>query len=371
MLRFFLFSPSMSLSSKKTNFSKKLLKWFAASHRPMPWKETKNPYFIWLSEVILQQTRVAQGLPYFEHFVEKYPTVFDLANATEDKVMKSWEGLGYYSRARNLHATAKLIAFEKGGNFPNTYEDIKALKGIGPYTAAAIASFAFDLPHAVLDGNVYRVFSRYFGIATPIDTAAGKKEFTRLADDLLNKNKPADYNQALMDFGATHCLPKNPKCESCPFQKDCSAFQENRISEYPVKSKKINIRVRYFNYLVINYGNDLVLNKRTKKDIWANLYEFPMIETGLFLEKENVEKEAFKTGLLPDSAKFIKLSKPFKQVLTHQRINARFYEYTVETSDMYKKSTFIFVQKDKLAKFAFPKIIDWYLKDKSLYLELF
>ncbi|MFT5165138.1 MAG: A/G-specific adenine glycosylase [Saprospiraceae bacterium] len=371
MPRFFLFWPIMSINSKKAHFSKKLLKWFTTNHRPMPWKEVKNPYHIWLSEIILQQTRVAQGLPYYEHFVEKYPTVFELANAREDEVMKSWEGLGYYSRARNLHATAKQIAFEKGGEFPNTYEEIKALKGIGPYTAAAIASFAFDLPYAVLDGNVYRVFSRCFGIKTPIDATAGKKEFTLLADDLLNKKYPADYNQALMDFGATHCTPKKPKCESCPFQKDCSAYQSNRISEYPVKSKKITIRHRYFNYLVIRSANDLILNKRTSKDIWTNLYEFPMIETDVLLEKEEIEQQASEAGLLPDSAKFVKSSKPLKQTLTHQRINARFWEYKVDPSGFYKKSAFIFVQEDKLTKFAFPKIIDWYLKDKSLYLELF
>ena len=361
----------MSLTSKKADFPKKLLKWFETNHRPMPWKGIKNPYHIWLSEIILQQTRVEQGLPYYEHFIKKYPTVFELANAEEDEVMKSWEGLGYYSRARNLHTAARQIAFEKGGIFPNTYKDIKALKGVGPYTAAAIASFAFDLPHAVVDGNVYRVFSRYFGIGTPIDSTEGKKEFAHLAGELLHEKRPADYNQALMDFGATHCTPKNPKCKSCPFQKTCLAFQENRISEFPVKSKKIIKRHRYFNFLVINLGEDLILNKRTAKDIWANLYEFPMIETDALLEKKDLEKLSESTGLLPRSAQYIKVSKPFQQILTHQKINARFWAYKINSSDFFEKSNFIFVQKNKLSKFAFPKIIDRFLKDNSLYLELF
>ena len=361
----------MSLKSKKSGFSKNLLKWFETNHRPMPWKGIKNPYYIWLSEIILQQTRVEQGLPYYNHFIKKYPTVFDLANATEDMVMKSWEGLGYYSRARNLHTAAKQIASEYEGKFPDTYENIRALKGVGPYTAAAIASFAYDLPHAVVDGNVYRVFSRYFGMEIPIDSTAGKKEFSRLAAELLDEKRSADYNQALMDFGATHCVPKNPKCKNCPFQKACSAFQENRISEYPVKSKKNTKRDRYFNFLVINCAGKVVLNKRTAKDIWTNLYEFPMLETPTLLEKSSLEKQAVEAGLLPESVQFIKTSKPFQQLLTHQKINARFWEYKVDSFVFFEKHPFIFVQKNKLGKFAFPKIIDRFLKDNSLYLELF
>ncbi len=361
----------MSSKIKKTYFSKKLLEWFATNHRPMPWKGIKNPYYIWLSEIILQQTRVEQGLSYYEHFVKKYPTVFDLANAAEDVVMKSWEGLGYYSRARNLHATAKYIAFEREGIFPSTYEDIKTLKGVGPYTAAAIASFAFDLPHAVVDGNVYRVYSRYFGIETPIDSSKGKKEFAAIASDLLNPQKPADYNQALMDFGATYCTPKKPKCADCLFKEKCTAYQENRTLHYPLKSKKITKRHRYFNYLVIKKSNDLILTKRTKKDIWTQLYEFPMIETDSLLDKADLEKKAFETQLLPETAQFIKSSRPFNQTLTHQKIHARFWEYKIEQVEIYKENRFVFASKDDLSKFAFPKIIDLFLKDNSLYLELF
>ncbi len=338
----------------------------------MPWKGIKNPYFIWLSEIILQQTRVEQGMPYYEHFIEKYPTVFDLANATEDEVMKSWEGLGYYSRARNLHTAAKQIVEEEQGLFPATYEAIKKLKGVGPYTAAAIASFAFDLPYAVVDGNVYRVLSRVFGIDTPIDTTVGKKRFAALAEELLNTEKPAAYNQAMMDFGATHCTPRNPQCESCPFQKKyCIAYQEGQIDTYPVKSKKIGKKHRFFNYLIIRHGKTLLLNKRTQKDIWTNLYDFPLLEQDTLLDQKVLEARAREEGLLPESAQLIKYSKPFWQTLSHQKINARFWEYEVVDLDFYKKSPFIFAEKDQLDKFAFPKIIDWYLKDNSLYLELF
>ncbi len=361
----------MSTSSKKAYFTKKLLEWFETNHRPMPWKGVKNPYFVWLSEIILQQTRVEQGLPYYEHFVEKYPTVFDLANAEEDVVMKSWEGLGYYSRARNLHAAAKQIAFEMGGNFPNTYEEIKKLKGVGPYTAAAISSFAFDLPHAVVDGNVYRVLSRIFGISTPIDSTAGKKEFATLAEDLLAKKSPATYNQALMDFGATLCVPRNPRCGDCPFQKKCTAFIDDRIGELPFKSKKLVKRDRFFNYIILKSENGLLLHKRTAKDIWTNLYEFPMLETTQLLELDGLRKEAIDAGLLTTQAKMIKTSKPFQQMLTHQKIKARFWEFELDSIDFYEKSPFIFVHKDKLGNFAFPKIIDRYLNDNSLYLELF
>ena len=201
-------------------FTKNLLKWFASHHRPMPWKGEKNPYLIWLSEIILQQTRVEQGLPYFLKFKENYPTVTDLANAPEDEVMRLWQGLGYYSRARNLHFTAKYIAYDLNGEFPNTYTEILKLKGVGAYTAAAISSFAYDLPNAVVDGNVYRVLARYFGIETPIDTTEGKKKFTKLAYELLDKKRPADYNQAIMDLGATQCTPKNPNCKNCPLNKN-------------------------------------------------------------------------------------------------------------------------------------------------------
>ena len=337
----------------------------------MPWKGERNPYLVWLSEIILQQTRVEQGLPYYERFRERFPTVTDLANAPEDEVMKLWEGLGYYSRARNLHSAARYIAEELKGVFPSTYSDILALKGVGPYTAAAIASFAFDLPQAVVDGNVYRVLSRYFGIATPIDSGAGKKEFAQLAQMLLDTNQPAIYNQAIIDFGAVQCKPKQPLCADCPLQENCVAYREERINDFPVKSKKIKKRLRYFNYLVISdQEGALLLQKRSAKDIWQNLYEFPLIESEELLDQEAVfrhERTLQLTGAYPQ---LNRVSRPFQQVLTHQKITARFWELSAPEINFSKKSGLISTPRKKLRKFAFPKIIDWYLQDKSLYLEL-
>ncbi|MCR9286527.1 MAG: A/G-specific adenine glycosylase [Bacteroidetes bacterium] len=223
---------------QKQFFTKKLMEWFSQNHRPLPWKGEKNPYYVWLSEIILQQTRVEQGLPYFEKFKSTYPTVAGLANAPEDEVMKLWEGLGYYSRARNLHFTAKYISKELGGVFPSDFEGILKLKGVGPYTAAAIASFAFDLPHAVVDGNVYRVLSRFFGIEKAIDSTEGKKEFSKLAQTLIDTKQPANYNQAIMDFGATHCKPSSPNCGKCLMSLNCFAFKNSKIESLPFKSKK-------------------------------------------------------------------------------------------------------------------------------------
>ncbi|MBP7272940.1 MAG: A/G-specific adenine glycosylase, partial [Saprospiraceae bacterium] len=240
-------------------FQEKLLAWYDATPRPMPWKETNNPYHIWLSEIILQQTRVAQGLPYYLRFVEKYPTINALADAPEEEVFKLWEGLGYYSRARNLHATAKFIAYTLNGNFPDTFAALLSLQGVGHYTAAAIASFAYNLPHAVIDGNVYRVLSRILGSATPIDSAEGKKYFAATAQALLNLSQPARYNQAIMNFGALHCVPQNPHCSSCPFQEICVGFQNNCVGSLPVRQKKIAINTRYFYYYIIQDANNDIL----------------------------------------------------------------------------------------------------------------
>ena len=232
-------------------FSNKLISWYLQNKRDLPWRKTKNPYFVWLSEIMLQQTRVAQGMSYYLKFTETFPTVFDLAKADESTVLKMWQGLGYYSRARNLHATAKHIAFELDGKFPSTYKEIVKLKGIGDYTASAIASICFTEPTAVVDGNVYRVLSRYFGIETPINSSAGNKEFKELAQTLIDTLKPGTYNQAIMDFGAIQCKPKNPICLFCPFSESCVALQKNKIDTLPVKDKKTKVRDRYFNYLVL------------------------------------------------------------------------------------------------------------------------
>ncbi len=355
-------------------FREKLLAWHAGNDRPLPWKGEKNPYFIWLSEIILQQTRVEQGLPYFERFKENYPTVHDLAAAPADGVMKLWEGLGYYSRARNLHATAKNIAENMNGIFPATHAEILKLKGVGPYTAAAIASFAYDLPHAVVDGNVYRVLSRTFGIATPIDTTPGKKEFAALAEECLDKTQPGVYNQAIMDFGATHCTPKSPNCQSCPMQEDCTALQENKVEILPVKSKKLTKRERFFYYFVIKSGDRVLVRRRGAGDIWQGLYEFPLLESDRAIENKSAIEgsEILQDLIAPEDYAVLRISKSYKRVLTHQKISIRFWEIEVEKfKSGYEDKGFRAVSRAELAGLAFPRTIDLYLSDKSLTLELF
>jgi len=334
----------------------------------MPWKGEKNPYLVWLSEIILQQTRVAQGLPYFERFKLAYPTISDLANAPEDEILKNWEGLGYYSRARNLHFTAKDIRDNYNGIFPTAYEDILRLKGVGTYTAAAIASFAYDLPYAVLDGNVFRVLSRYFGIQEPIDTTNGKKIFTKLSQELLAKKQPADYNQAIMDFGATQCVPANPKCKICPMAKTCVALKEGLIGQLPIKSKKLKKRSRFFHYLILNEKEQIWIRKRTEKDIWQGLYEFPLLETDKVQDRKALKKFARYKKVIPADAKITRVSTPFTQQLTHQKINALFIEITIQKPVDNPQKDWMKIPRSELKTFAFPRIIDLYLQDKSLYL---
>jgi len=261
-------------------FSKILINWYSVNKRELPWRKTTNPYKIWLSEIILQQTQVKQGLPYYDNFNAKYPSVLDLANANEDAVLKLWQGLGYYSRARNLHATAKHIANDLNGQFPNTYKELLKLKGVGDYTASAIASIYFNEVTAVVDGNVYRVLSRYFGISTAINSSKGAKEFKLLAQKLIDKKQPAEFNQAIMEFGATQCKPKNPDCTVCPFNKGCIAFNKRIIGELPVKIKSAKAKKKHFNFLVfISEDEKTILQQRKGKGIWQNLYQFPLVET--------------------------------------------------------------------------------------------
>lgn len=321
----------------------------------MPWKGERDPYKIWLSEIILQQTRVEQGLPYFNKFVTKYPLVQHLADASEDEVMKCWEGLGYYSRARNLHASAKMIAQEFGGVFPNTYEGIRALKGVGNYTAAAIASFAYDLPYAVLDGNVYRVLARFFGIESPTDTLAAQKQFAMLAQKMLNTRQPAAHNQAIMDFGATACTPAQPACTSCPLQPECQAFHSGKVAEIPLKSKGLTKKKRVFHYYIFNHQGDVYLRKRQGKDIWRGLWEFPHTEG---------EAPEFPAGIEP-----LHCSEPFRQLLTHQAVTAFFYEFELEDTienglfpnQILSDCTRI-ARKNLKKNIAFPKVIDCFLQ---------
>lgn len=351
---------------KQNYFKTQLLAWFAHNHRPLPWKGERDPYLIWLSEIILQQTTVQQGLPYFERFRERYPSVNDLAAAPDDDVMKLWEGLGYYSRARNLLATARHISFELKGSFPTTYDTILTLKGVGPYTAAAIASFGFGEAKAVVDGNVFRVLARVFGIETPIDSTEGKHLFNKLAAEVLDEKRPADFNQAMMDFGATHCTPNRPKCGlGCPMHTICTAFAEENVDNLPVKSKKLTKRERFFNYLILNDGDAVYIRKRTEKDIWQDLYEFPLVETDVLTEDAATILTAFNPSF---SNELIveKKSAPMRQLLTHQRIIAIFWEITVKNNDILRGSDFLKIERKDIVKYAFPKVIDNYLSEKAL-----
>lgn len=272
------------------HITKTLTHWYSINKRYLPWRNTNNPYYIWLSEIILQQTQVKQGLPYYEAFVSQYPTVFDLANATEENVLKLWQGLGYYSRARNLHATAKYVANNLNGKFPDTYKELIKLKGIGDYTASAIASICFNEATAVVDGNVYRVLARFFGVHTPINSTQGKKEFKAIAQEIMDVNNPADFNQAIMEFGAIQCKPKSPDCQICPLNESCSAFKNNKVAVLPVKNKMSKPIKKYFNYLVyISKHSKTIIEKREGKGIWQNLYQFPLIESKNELELEQIK----------------------------------------------------------------------------------
>ena len=310
------------------NFSNVLIYWYLQNKRDLPWRNTTNPYHIWMSEIILQQTRVDQGLTYYLKFVESFPTVFDLANAQEKEVLKLWQGLGYYSRARNLHTSAKYIISEFEGNFPSTYSEIIKLKGVGDYTASAIASICFNEVTAVVDGNVYRVLSRYFGISTPINSTKGIKAFKVLAQELINPKKPATHNQAIMEFGARMCKPQNPDCTICPLNESCVALEKNTVKLLPVKEKKIKVRKRYFNYLVVMTDDGkTVVNKRITKGIWQNMYEFPLIESDSLIEiNELVEHPKFQQ-LVNKSEVKVSLYNAVPKVhkLSHQHLHTRFW----------------------------------------------
>lgn len=354
----------------KSYFVQRLNDWAAANKRPLPWKNEPDPYLIWLSEIILQQTRVAQGMPYYEAFKAHFPNVQVLAAAPEDEIMRLWQGLGYYSRARNLHQTAKTIAIQYQGKFPDTYEEIRALKGVGPYTAAAIASFAFGLPYAVVDGNVSRVLSRFLGIDTPIDSTIGKKLFQDLADTLLDRNDPGKYNQQLMDFGAVHCTPQQPLCPQCPLQSECIAFRQKKTAQLPVKNKKITKTKRYFHYLVPKFDSQTLIRKRTQQDIWKHLYEFPLIETeqaNLDIHDLLAQNHTTLDWWKPEQLIEIRQIGPHKQQLTHQTIIATFWELELQQIEQNQlPDQFVCINWKNLDKFAFPRIIDWYLKDNSL-----
>lgn len=359
------------MSTDKKYFTKTLLKWNLESNdRPMPWKGEKDPYKIWLSEIILQQTRVEQGWDYYNRFVKTFPDITRLAKAPETSVFKLWEGLGYYTRCKNLIATAKFITDTHKGEFPSTYEEIVNLKGVGPYTAAAIASFAYNLPYAVVDGNVFRVLSRFFGIDTPIDSTSGKKLFTQLADELLDKSNPGIYNQALMDFGAVICKPKLPLCKICPLNKKCMAYLTNRVEVLPVKEKSITKKTRWFYYLLVEHEGKFYVRKRPPKDIWENLYEFVLLEKDAPLEVEKLAKdEAFKKLFSKADPEIIKISKLYRQQLSHQTIQGQFIH--VRVGKPVPLQGYEMVSQRGLEQLPFPKFITGFLQDKNVSLNLF
>ena len=348
------------------DLSQILMDWYRKNQRDLPWRRTNDPYAIWLSEVILQQTRVEQGMPYWLRFMEDFPTVTDLADADEREVLRLWQGLGYYSRARNLHAAAKVIRDEYNGVFPNQYEQIRALKGIGDYTAAAIGSIAFNLPYAVVDGNVYRFLSRIFAISTPIDSTNGKKEFSVLANELIDKSNPGMFNQAMMEFGAMLCKPSNPDCSICPFNQYCQSYAVNAVSEYPVKSKKIKTRNRYFDFLILSDEKNTILQKREEKDIWQGLYQFPVIESEAKnkskLELANSEVAIHFKG---SPHQIVKSSAIVKHVLSHQIIYAKFWWIKLENIPSMGATDYIDIPWSRLSDFGMPQLIVKYLENEE------
>ncbi len=353
----------------RTAFTKALLAWNKQENRrEMPWKGERDPYKIWLSEIILQQTRVEQGWAYYERFVSRFPDVVALANAADTDIFKLWEGLGYYSRCKNLIATARFIAGECGGVFPDSYAGLLALKGVGPYTAAAIASFAYHLPHAVVDGNVFRVLSRYFGIHTPIDDHTGKQTFTTLAQSLLPHKQPAAYNQAIMDFGATRCKPRLPDCKTCPLRRECWAFAHQATALLPIKEKKLLRKTRWFDYLLISDGHQTLVRKRPGGDIWENLFEFVLLETEPSPASAPDIRPALKQLFGRTPFQLVQQSGVYQQQLTHQTIHGRFFRINVK--EMLILKDYEALPTEKLVKLAFPKFITHYLTDKKLTLNL-
>ena len=333
-------------------FAVSLISWYKKNYRKLPWRNTNEPYTIWVSEIILQQTRVDQGLPYFKNFIERFPTLESLAKSSEEEVLNQWQGLGYYSRARNMHYTAKYIFNHLNGTFPNKYKELIKLKGIGDYTASAIASFSFNEPKAVIDGNVYRVLSRVFGILNDINSKEGQNGIKNLADNLLPKKEHATYNQAIMEFGALICAPKVPKCETCVIANICYAKEKGEQLSLPLKIKKVKIKTRYFNFLVFQLNDYIVIEKRTDKDIWQHLYQFPMIETS-----EEIENPL---NLKKLKGNIINLKK-VKHLLTHQVIIASFWHMSVQT--LPEKKCYLKIPLSQLHKYPVPKIVENYAKE--------
>jgi A/G-specific adenine glycosylase len=346
-------------------FSKKIIDWYEQNKRILPWRTTKDPYKIWLSEIILQQTRIAQGLPYYQTFVKNFPTVKSLASAKPDKVLRLWQGLGYYSRARNLHACAKQIVKTLNGKFPSSFEELKKLPGIGDYTAAAIASISFREPVAVVDGNVFRVLARVFGIDKDIASSEGKKYFFKKANELIPTDTPDIFNQAVMEFGALHCTPQTPKCESCPFERSCIANAKDLQKLLPVKTPKLKIKKRYFNYVVINHHGKLLMRKRAAGDIWNGLYDFYLIETKRSIKPQVLLKQEEKM----DNLVIEDVSMLYKHILSHQHLITRFIMCSVKSLEnlqpLFNKNSLKFYSISQVEKLPKPILVNRFLKESG------
>lgn len=357
-------SKNMIQPKKDFGISRMLIDWYETHKRMLPWRDTDNPFLIWVSEIILQQTRVAQGLDYFNRFIKRFPDVASLAEADEDEVLKYWQGLGYYSRARNLHAAAKDVMSRFRGVFPRTYEEVLSLKGIGEYTAAAIVSFAWNLPYPVVDGNVYRVLSRLFREDTPIDSTEGKKLFAELARMILDPARAGTHNQAIMELGALVCLPQQPDCGACPLRDKCLAFATGNVRAYPVKRGKTKTRNRYFHYLYIIYKGRTWLNRRSGRDIWTGLYEFPMIETDramTFAELCETEDFRYLLGKAAGSLRVSNVLSPVKHTLSHQILYASFYQIEIERLPS-SLDQYLSLPCADIEKYAIPRLIQIYLE---------
>jgi A/G-specific adenine glycosylase len=347
------------LHLKSMNFSDELTHWYLKNKRQLPWRDTTDAYVIWLSEIILQQTRVEQGMPYFYRFLEKYPNVSLFAAATEDEILRLWQGLGYYSRGRNMLKTARQVMELYRGRFPVEYKQLIVLKGIGEYTAAAIASFAGNEAKAVVDGNVFRVLARYFGIDEPINSTKGKKLFQTIADEVLNRERPGLHNQAMMEFGAILCKPKSPDCKICPVRDGCFAYNHNDVSQLPKKLKTVKVRDRFFNYFLVADGDKVLMTKRDDTDIWANMYDLPLVETTSYTPPENVIQLLQTKELLGDNIRIIESFTAKRHILTHQRIYAQFIG--IENQEIKLEQKYFFIEEKNIKLLALPKIINTFL----------